>query len=110
MSINSDMKLYALEKNMPSKTDSGAKKPNWGFVEDIYVTIRKKSDLIITQSARYNEATHIGLTHYKELKEGKYRLVKKGTTSADDVVYNIIDCNPEGKFSAIILKVVDADV
>ena len=61
----------------------------------------KKNDMKVAASATYLESTHIGLTRCKSIKAEGYRLVK------DDVVYRIIDCNPQGRMTNLLLKVVE---
>ena len=83
MSINRDMKSYRLQKEETVRTPSGAE------------------NMKVAASATYLESTHIGLTRCKSIKAEGYRLVK------DDVVYRIIDCNPQGRMTNLLLKVVE---
>lgn len=104
MSINTDMQLMELERKTSIKTSSGATRETWEKVADIYVAINKIDDLISTQAARANESTHTGLTRYRNIKEGKYRLVLAGTA------YQILSCNTASRLTKLYLKVVDTDV
>lgn len=103
MGINRDMKPYILQKNIPERSPSGALKCNWVDECRIDVAVHKKNDMRITASEKYMESTHTGLTHCKRIKAGVYRLL--GT----DAIYEITDCNTEGRLTNLILKVVDAD-
>ena len=87
-------------KEMPS----GAEKEIWEDVEEIQVSIFESNDTLNTQSVRYNESTHTGLTFYKDIKEHKNRLVK------DNVIYNITSSKTRGRMTTLLLNVVDTDV
>lgn len=87
-------------KEMPS----GAEKEIWEDVKEIYVSIFENNDILNTQSVRYNESTHTGLTFYKDIKEHKNRLVK------GDVIYSITSAKTKGRLTTLLLKVVDTDV
>lgn len=99
MSINSDMKKYMLQKNVPTKTPSGAMKDAWEDVQEIDVAIYKKNDFKVVASEKYTESTHTGLTHFKAIMS-EHRLIKNGIT------YVITDCNTESRLTNLLLKVV----
>ena len=101
MSINRDMKSYRLQKEETVRTPSGAEKQKWIDMGGVKAAVYKKNDMKVAASATYLESTHIGLARCKSIKAEGYRLVK------DDVVYRIIDCNPQGRMTNLLLKVVE---
>lgn len=101
MSVNRDMKKYVLQKSELIQTESGAGKENWVTKGVIEVAVYKKNDIKVIMSEKYMESTHTGLTHFRELEANGYRLVKDG------VVYEITDCNTEGRLTNLLLKVVN---
>jgi hypothetical protein len=105
MSINSNMQAVKLQEKKKVDTKSGAKKYDWVDKETIYVSIYKTNDMINTQSVRYNESTHTGLTFYKNIKEGINRLLDN-----NGVIYEIKGANPQGRLTNLLLKVVDTNV
>ena len=100
MSINRDMKTYMLQRNESIRTLSGAEKNDWKYIGLIRVAVYKKSDLKILTSEKYTESTHTGLTYCKEIDSNGYRIVR------DNVIYEVIDCNVEGRLTNLLLKVV----
>ena len=100
MSINRDMRKYVLQVNIPTKSPSGAKKPNWTDVEEIDVAVYKKNDFKMSTSERYMTSSHTGLTYFRDIQADRNRLVKDG------VAYEITDCNPDGRLVNLLLKVV----
>ena len=76
-------------------------KQKWVDTGEVKAAVYKKNDMKVATSATYLESTHIGLTRCKSIKAEGYRLVK------DDVVYRIIDCNPQGRMTNLLLKVVE---
>lgn len=100
MSVNRDMRPFMLQKNVPRRTPSGAEKNVWEDDRTIDVAVYKKNDVRVVASAKYLESTHTGLTRYKDIDADSYRLVRGG------VVYQITDCNPEGRLTNLLLKVV----
>ncbi|APC81724.1 TPA: hypothetical protein ACXDAZ_002230 [Clostridium botulinum] len=105
-SINRDMKPILLETKVKKRTPSGATKEVWGTDNPItiQVAIYDIDDRINTQSVRFNDSSHSGLTRYKEIKEGINRL-RKG-----DTVYNILSAKTKGRLTQLYLKVVDSNV
>ena len=105
-SINRDMELILLDNKIKSRTKSGAEKWNWDTENsvEIEVAIYDIDDRINTQSARFNDSSHIGLTRYKDIKEGLNRL-RKG-----DMIYNILSSKSKGRFTQLLLKKADTDV
>ena len=99
--LNRDMKSYRLQKEETVRTPSGAEKQKWIDMGGVKAAVYKKNDMKVAASATYLESTHIGLTRCKSIKAEGYRLVK------DDVVYRIIDCNPQGRMTNLLLKVVE---
>ncbi|KIL09249.1 phage head-tail adapter protein [Clostridium botulinum] len=104
MSINSNMKPIMLQKKEKVKSPTGAKKEQWVDVKVINVAIYKTNDMLNTNSTKYNESSHTGITFYKDIKENMNRLVK------DKTVYNVTSANPQGRLTNLLLKVVDTNV
>lgn len=100
MSINRDMKEYTLQHNESVRTLSGAKKAVWVDKGTIQVAVYKKNDLKVSASEKYIESTHTGLTHCKDIDSDVYRLLRDG------IIYDITDCNTEGRMTNLLLKVV----
>ena len=100
MSINRDMKEYTLQPNDKVRTPSGAEKAKWVDKGQIMVAAYKKNDLKVVASEKYTESTHTGLTHCKDIDSDGYRLTRDG------VIYDITDCNTEGRLTNLLLKVV----
>lgn len=103
MSIASNMKKYMLQVKTTEKTSSGLKKEVWKDVQNIDVSILKKSSTLNTQSVKYNDSTHVGITFYQNIKEGLNRLVD------GDRVLSIIDVT-QGRKKVLLLKEVDKNV
>lgn len=101
MSINRDMKKYVLERKETTRTPSGASREEWRRVKEIMVAVYEKNDMRVVSFEKYMKSTHSGLTHYKEIKADGYRLIRNGT------VYEITDCNTEGRLTNLLLKVVE---
>ena len=104
MSIVSNMKSMQLQTKEKVKTPSGAIKETWVDKKIILVSVFKNNDMINTQSIRYNESSHTGLTFNKEVKEGASRLVD------NNIVYEVISANSQGRINNLLLKVVDTNV
>ncbi|NFE59113.1 hypothetical protein [Clostridium sp. ZBS3] len=104
MSINSNMKPIMLQKKGKVKSPTGAPKEQWVDVKIINVAIFKTNDMLNTNSTKYNESSHTGLTFYKDVKEGINRLIK------DNLVYNVTSANSQGRLNNLLLKVVDTNV
>ena len=100
MSINRNMKPYMLQENQPKRSSSGALVDNWVDIKEIDVSVHKKNDLKVVASEKYLESTHTGLTHFKDITADKFRLKKDGK------IYQITDCNTEGRLTNLLLKVV----
>ena len=100
MSINRDMKEYTLQHNEPARTPSGAEKASWVDKGTIRAAVYKKNDLKVSASEKYIESTHTGLTYCKDIDSDGYRLVR------NKVIYEITDCNTEGRLTNLLLKVV----
>lgn len=100
MSINRDMREYDLEHRVPVRTESGAEDYEWEKVCTIRAAVYKKNDRGVVTSEKYLESTHTGLTKYRAIVADEYRLV------GDGVCYWVSDCNPEGRLTNLLLKVV----
>lgn len=98
MSINSRAKNYSLKKLIETKTASGALKKEWKLERVISVTISKLEGYLNTENIRYKETTHTGLTHYKDISSGEYKLEGFGRA------FNILDVNSEGRLTVLKLK------
>ncbi|WP_049041135.1 hypothetical protein [Clostridium sporogenes] len=106
MSINANMEPVLLETKVKTRTLSGATKEKWDTDNPItiQVAIYDIDDRISTQSVKFNDSSHTGLTIYKDIKEGINRLRK------DDTVYNILSAKTKGRLTQLYLKVVDSNV
>lgn len=100
MSINRDMQEYVLQHNEPMRSPSGAQKANWIEIDRIQAAVYKKNDMKVSASEKYIESTHTGVTRCKEIDSNGYRIIRDG------VVYEITDCNTEGRLTNLLLKVV----
>ena len=103
-SINRDMRPILLETKIKTRTLSGATKEEWKESNAIEVAIYDIDDRINTQSVKFNDSSHTGLTRYKDIKEGINRL-REG-----DTVYIILSSKPKGRLTQLYLKVVDTNV
>ena len=83
---------------------SGADKEAWMDVKTIDVAMYLTDDMKNTNSVRYNESTHTGLTFYKGLDKHINRF-KDGET-----IYTITKLNERSRLTSLLLKVVDMDV
>lgn len=100
MSINRDMKEYTLQHNEPVRAPSGAEKAFWVDKGTIRAAIYKKNDLKVSASEKYIESTHTGVAYSRVLDADGYRLVRDG------IIYEITDCNTEGRLTNLLLKAV----
>ncbi len=103
MSVNRDFKLYELYKYKKGRSLLGAETKELEKVGNIKVAVYKKGDRIVSGSEKYREATHVALTHYKELKAGTYQLRRRGK------IFDITDANLDNRLASLLLKEVDAD-
>lgn len=103
MSIASNMKKYMLQEKKEVRGPSGAKKTVWTDVKEIDVSIKKTSSVLNTQSVRYNESTHIGITFYRNIKIGLNRILEGSK------VYDITDVTA-GRQTVLLLKEVNINV
>lgn len=101
MSVNRDMERGMLQENQPIRAPSGAAKDNWVDIRRIDAAVYKNSDMLSTGTARYNESTHTGLTHEKNIEVGKHRLVM------GSVAYLVTGCNTKPRLTNLVLKEVD---
>lgn len=103
MSINREMKPVVLQELKKEKSDTGAYRGVWVEKGTIDVAIYKTNDVLNTQSVRYNESSHVGLTWAKGIKENKNRLIDGG------MVYTVTSADEKGRLTSILLKAVDTD-
>ncbi|CDG02101.1 Putative uncharacterized protein [Clostridium chauvoei JF4335] len=85
------------------KKPSGASGEEWKDVKLIDISIYHTNDMKNTQSVRYNESTNTGITFYKDINKNVNRL-KDG-----DTIYNITKVNTKGRFTTLLLKVVETN-
>lgn len=104
MSIVTDMKPIMIQEKVKSNSPSGAEKEEWQDVKSIDVALYLTDDMKYTQSVRYNESTHTGITFYKGLDKHTNRF-KDGS-----IIYTIIKLNERGRLTTLLLKVVDTNV
>lgn len=102
--IRRDMKSVTLQVRKEVETKSGAQKYDWVDEKHIEVAIYKTNSFINSNSVRYNESTHTGLTRYKDIKEGINRIVEGET------IYNITAADNKSRLTNLLLKVVDTNV
>lgn len=105
MSINQNMKKYILQVRTIRESPTGAEEFEWVDFKEIDVAIYKTSDTLNTQSVRYNESTHVGITWEKEIKEHECRLRDVAGT-----IYGITAVDALSKRTTLLLKAVDTDV
>lgn len=104
MSFNREMKPVMLQECISSESSTGAQKKTWIDKGMIDVAIYKTNDILNTQSVRYNESSHTGITWEKDIKENINRL------KDDDVIYNITSADNRGRLTGLLLKAVDTNV
>lgn len=104
MSVITDMKPITLQEKVKIKSPSGAIKEDWKDIKIIDLALYLTDDMRYTQSVRYNESTHTGITFYKGLDKHINRF-KEGST-----IYSITKLNERGRFTNLLLKVVDTNV
>ncbi len=100
LSINRDMRDYTLEHKDVVRTESGAEDYEWNPVGTVKAAVYKKNDMSIVTSEKYLESTHTGLTRCRKIIADEYRLVRDG------ICYLVTDCNPDGRLTNLLLKVV----
>lgn len=103
MAIARDMKTSSLLEKKKARTPSGAEKENWEKKKNIRIAVYKKNDMLKYGSERYNDASHVGLTHEKGIKAGKHKVNYLGKEM------NVLECNENGRLAVLILKEVDTD-
>lgn len=106
MSINANMKSYMVETLVKIRTASGADRREWTPSRPIKVSIVKTNELRQTQSLKYSESTHTGLTYCRYIKANTNRLKSIETGE----IYEILSCANDGRLTNLILKSVDGDV
>ena len=104
MSIVSDMKSIMLQRRKKVPTNSGAPKYEWEDYKTVDVAIYLVNDMKNTQSVRYNESTHTGVTFYKGLDKHTSRFID------GDTIYTITKINERGRLTSLLLKVVETNV
>ena len=101
MSINSNMKSIILQENTPTRSTTGANKDNWKDKDTILIAIYEIDSRVNTNSAIYNESTHIGLTFNKNIKAIRNRL------KDEDNIYSITGVKLQGRLTQVFLKVIE---
>lgn len=104
MSVVTDMRPIMLQVKTKVKTPTGAIKEEWQDVKNVDVALYSTDDMKYTQSIKYNSSSHVGLTFYNDIDKNNHRM-KLG-----DTIYNITKANPKGRFTTLLLKVVEIDV
>lgn len=104
MSVITDMKPIILQEKVKIESPSGAIKEEWKDIKTIDLALYLTNDMKYTQSVRYNESTHTGITFYKGLDKHINRF-KDGST-----IYTITKLNERGRLTTLLLKVVDTNV
>lgn len=104
MSVITDMKPIVLQEKIKIISPSGATKEEWQDAKSIDVALYLTNDMKYTQSVRYNESTHTGITFYKGLDKHINRFKDV------DTIYTITKLNERGWFTTLLLKVVDTNV
>ncbi|MFR4584648.1 hypothetical protein [Clostridium cadaveris] len=103
MSIVANMKPIILQVKEKIKKPSGATIEAWKDIKSIDIALYLTNDMKYTQSVRYNESTHTGITFYKGLNKHTNRF-RDG-----DVIYTITKVNERGRFTTLLLKVVETN-
>ncbi|MCI6276263.1 MAG: phage head-tail adapter protein [Clostridium sp.] len=103
MSIVADMKPIILQVKEKIKKPSGAIVEAWQDVKTIDLALYLTNDMKYTQSVRYNESTHTGITFYKGLDKHRNRFKDR------DTIYTITKLNERGRLTSLLLKVVETD-
>jgi len=98
------MKPIILQEKGESNSPSGAIKEEWKDIKTIDVALYLTDDMKYTQSLRYNESSHIGLTFFKDIDKNENRL------RLGNITYTITKVNPKSKLTTLLLKVVDTNV
>lgn len=106
MGIMTKMKPYVLQNKTKIRSGSGASKKTWTDGATVDVAVYEKNEYLNTQSARYNESSHTGLTYAKNIKAFKNQL-KDPVTSE---IYEIKSAVSGGRMTNLLLKKVDTDV
>lgn len=106
MSINSNMKDYMVESKVKIRTASGADRQEWTENRPIKASLFKTNELRQTQSLKYSESTHTGLTRCKYIKANTNRLKEMETGT----VFEILSATSDGRMTNLLLKAVDTDV
>lgn len=103
MSVITDMKPITLQEKVKIKSPSGAIKEDWKDIKTIDLALYLTDDMKYTQSVRYNESTHTGITFYKGLNKHTNRF-RDG-----DTIYAITKVNERGRLTSLLLKVVETN-
>lgn len=103
MSIVANMKPIILQVKEKIKKTSGATIEAWKDIKSIDIALYLTNDMKYTQSVRYNESTHTGITFYKGLNKHTNRF-RDG-----DTIYAITKVNERGRLTSLLLKVVETN-
>lgn len=102
MSVNSKMKKSTVLKLEEVESPSGAKKSKWVEMTDkINIAVYQTNQFVSKDRYRNTETTHTALTHNKQLKAGKFRLVQ------DNKKFEILDVDDSHRLSQLSLKEVE---
>ena len=93
------MKSYNIQRNKRVRGPSGGWKDNWVDAGTLSIAVYQKDDRAVYSGELYKESTHTGLTYGRNLSVRDYRL------SRDGVTYQVISCNPQGRLTQLLLKV-----
>ncbi|MEE0468241.1 MAG: phage head-tail adapter protein [Blautia sp.] len=103
MAIARDMRTGSLLEKKKVRTSSGAEKENWEQKKNIRLAVYKKNDMLKYGSERYNDASHVGLTHERGIKAGKHKVNYLGKEM------EVLESNENGRLTVLILKEVETD-
>lgn len=103
MAIARDMRTGSLLEKKKVRTPSGAEKENWEQKKNIRLAVYKKNDMLKYGSERYNDASHVGLTHERGIKAGKHKVNYLGKEM------EVLESNENGRLTVLILKEVETD-
>lgn len=106
MGMVSNMRPFVLQNKTKVTSESGASKETWTPGRTVNVSVYEKNEYLNTQSARYNESTHTGLTFDKNIKAYKNRLVDHVTAE----IFEINSAVSGGRMANLLLKRINTDV
>lgn len=98
--MNHKFRKAIIKKPVETETASGARETVWTEDGDAYIAIYRRDELNRREPFRNKEMTHIGLS-YDTINKRGYRVESEG------VVYDVLECNPDGRYKVYILRAVD---